>query len=98
MASPHSRSACTPGWCAPEQVYADIMRRAKDRWLEQRIDIHQLGNLILYMLTGETLDGEDAIEEGRVEEVIGKVELRELRELRTSSTYAQPRPTSENLE
>jgi len=43
-------------------------------------------------LTGKTLDGVDAIKEGKVEEIVGKVKHREL-----TSSYAQPRPISENL-
>jgi len=88
--SSHSRFAYTPGWRAPEQVYADIRRRAEERGVEQRIDVYQLGNLILYMLTGETLDGEDALKKGRVEEVVGKVEHRELRELLAAMLNPDP--------
>jgi len=88
--SSHSRLVYTPGWRAPEQVYADIRRKAEERGLEQRIDVYQLGNLILYMLTGETLDGEDAVKKGKVEEVVGKVELRELRELLAAMLNPDP--------
>jgi len=98
-ASSHSRFAYTPGWRAPEQVYADIMRRAKERGLEQRIDVYQLGNLILYMLTGETLDGEDAVEEGRVVAAVKSVEHEELREVLIEALQPKPwdRPSSEEL-
>jgi len=80
-ASSHSRFVYTPGWRAPEQVYSDLRERAAERGLEHRIDVYQLGNLVLYMLTGETLDGEDAGRKVKVEEAVEGVEHRELREL-----------------
>ncbi len=59
--SAHSRLSATPGWRAPEQVYSDLRRKAIERGLENRIDSYQIGNLMLYLLTGNTLDGEDAV-------------------------------------
>ncbi len=62
----------TPGWRAPEQVYRDLMLAAKSRGLENRADVYQLGNLILYLLTGEAVDGSEA--DSTLEEVLGLVE------------------------
>jgi len=99
MTSSHSRLVYTPGWRAPEQVYSDLREKAKERGLEQRIDVYQLGNLILYMLTGETLDGEDALEEGRVADAVKSVEREELREVLMEALQPKPwdRPSSEEL-
>jgi len=97
--SSHSRFAYTLGWRAPEQVYSDLRRRAKERGLEQRIDVYQLGNLILYMLAGETLDGEDAVEEGRVADAVKSVEHEELREVLIEALQPEPwsRPSIEEF-
>jgi len=88
--SSHSRFAYTPGWRAPEQAYSDLRRKAKERGLEQRIDVYQLGNLILYMLTGETLDGEDAVEEGKVAEAVKSVEHEKIREILMETLQPEP--------
>ncbi len=71
----------TPGWRAPEQVYSDLRARACREGLENRIDIYQLGNLILYLLTGEVLDGELAVNPSKRREVIKLISNTELREL-----------------
>ena len=81
MTSCHSRLSYTPGWRAPEQVYSDLRRKAKQLGYENKMDIYMLGNLILYMLTGETVDGEDAIQEESLRETIEKIEYPELRKL-----------------
>jgi len=65
--------AFTPGWRAPEQVYSDLRRRAYEKGVEHAVDVYQLANLILYMLTGETVDGEEAVKPGRVEEALARV-------------------------
>ena len=54
-------SHATPGWRAPEQVYSDLKRAAIERGVENRVDVYQLGNLLLYLLTGEALDGSEAL-------------------------------------
>ncbi len=51
------RGVCTPGYCAPEQVYSDLARKAREAGFEDRIDVYQLGVLILEAETGATLDG-----------------------------------------
>jgi len=80
-------------------VYSDLRKRAKERGLEQRIDVYQLGNLVLYMLTGETLDGEDAVEEGRVADAVKNVKHEELRELLMEALQSEPwnRPSVEEF-
>jgi len=99
MSSSHSRLVYTLGWRAPEQVYSDLRGRARERGLEQRIDVYQLGNLILYMLTGETLDGEDALEEERVADAVKSVEHEKLRETLREALQPKPwnRPSAEEL-
>ncbi len=52
----------TLGFRAPEQVFSDLRDRAKAAGLENRIDVYQLGNLILYLATGDTVDGEEYTE------------------------------------
>jgi len=67
-----SKKPSTPGYRAPEQVYADWKRRAKELGLENRIDVYQLGSTLLELATGHPLDGEEATEEEvekRVKEV-----------------------------
>ncbi len=97
--SSHSRFVYTPGWRAPEQVYSDLRRRARELGYENRIDIYQLGNLILYMLMGETIDGEDAIDEKQVEDVVSMIEHEELREVlyRVMKYNPWERPSAEEL-
>jgi len=97
--SSHSRFVYTPGWRAPGQAYSDLRKRAKERGLEQRVDVYQLGNLVLYMLTGETLDGEDAVEEGRVVDAVKSVEHEELREVLMEALQPEPwsRPSAEEF-
>jgi len=77
--SAHSRFAYTPGWRAPEQVFSDLRAKAIERGLENRIDVYQLANLILYLLLGETVDGEDAVNKQRVENILSRIENEELR-------------------
>jgi len=58
-----SRIPSTPGYRAPEQVYAEWKRRARELGLENRIDVYQLGSTLLELATGHPLDGEEATEE-----------------------------------
>jgi len=79
--STHSRFAYTPGWRAPEQVYSDLRSRIVERGLENRIDVYQLGNVILYLLTGESIDGEDVFKKDYVQQVLRKVTNTKLKDL-----------------
>ncbi|OYT53053.1 MAG: hypothetical protein B6U76_09050 [Desulfurococcales archaeon ex4484_217_2] len=65
-----SRMAYTPGFRAPEQVYSDLRREARRRGFENRIDVYQLGNLLLFLITGKTVDGEDAVDENVIREAV----------------------------
>lgn len=76
-----SSRGSTPGWRAPEQVYSDIMRRSVKEGYENRIDVYQLGNVILYLLTGETVDGYYRVNEELARRRVGRIRDRRLREL-----------------
>jgi serine/threonine protein kinase len=65
----------TVGFRAPEQVFSDLWRKSRETGLENRIDVYQLGNLLLYLLTGDSIDGEE------LDEVAAKEKARETGEL-----------------
>ncbi|ADM27635.1 serine/threonine protein kinase [Ignisphaera aggregans DSM 17230] len=88
--SSHSRYTYTPGWCAPEQIYSDLMRKASERGLESRMDVYQLGNLLLYLLSGDTIDGEEAIKPGKIESYIKSIEQDALREILMEMLNPEP--------
>ena len=92
-------SRITIGFRAPEQVYRDIMKKAKEEGLENRIDVYQLANTLLYMLTGESIDGEEAIDRKHVEEKLSEIPNKELRETLAKALDPDPakRPSSEEL-
>ena len=100
VTSSMSRMSYTPGWRAPEQAYSDLRRRAVRLGLENRIDVYQLGNLILYLLAGESVDGEDAANEEAVESVLAKISDKELRQLLREMLALEPekRPSIEEAE
>jgi serine/threonine-protein kinase len=95
----YSRIPSTIGFRAPEQVYSDIMKKAKEEGLENRIDVYQLANALLYMLTGESIDGEEAIDRKHVEEKLSEISNKELRETLAKALDPDPakRPSSEEL-
>ena len=97
--STHSRFAYTPGWRAPEQVYSDLRRKAIELGFENRIDVYQLGNLILYMLIGDTIDGEDAVDEKQVKDLVSMVGHEELRNILHQIMKYNPweRPSAEEV-
>ena len=97
--SAHSRFAYTPGWRAPEQVFSDLKAKAIERGLENRIDVYQLANSILYLLTGETIDGEDAVNRQRVESLLSRIENEELRGILREMFKTNPweRPTIDEV-
>jgi serine/threonine protein kinase len=94
-----SEILATEGFRAPEQVYDVLAERAKKEGYENRIDVYQLANLILYMLIGESIDGEYAIDEKRVKEKLNKVRNKELRKILDEALVLEPskRPSSEEL-
>ncbi len=81
QSSSHSKFTYTPGWRAPEQVYSDLRRKDVALGIENRIDVYQLGNLILYLMTGDTIDGEDSINESLVKDVINRIADEELKSI-----------------
>ncbi|MEB3805927.1 MAG: protein kinase [Desulfurococcales archaeon] len=89
--------AYTPGWRAPEQAFSDLRRRASTAGLENRIDVYQLGNLLLYLLTGEAIDGEEAANPERVAEALSGVPHPGLRSLLEAMLALEPedRPNME---
>jgi len=82
--------ACTPGWCAPEQLFFDLAKKASERGLESRIDVYQLGNLVLYLLTGSTIDGREAVKPGKIEEYTKSIRHEKLREVLKEMLSPEP--------
>lgn len=89
----------TPGWRAPEQVYADIMERSLEEGYENRVDVYQLGNLILYLLTGETLDGYERVNRELARRRVEGIRDRGVRELVWEMLSLNPwdRPASDEV-
>lgn len=92
-------SQATPGWRAPEQVYADLNLAARKRGVENRVDIYQLGNLLLYLLTGDALDGAEALDKDKLNSLLNKIEDIDLRKLLGSMLATEPwkRPSSDEV-
>ncbi|MCE4625804.1 MAG: protein kinase [Desulfurococcales archaeon] len=63
-----------PGWRAPEQVYSDLRRETIRKAVEDRADMYMLGNTILYALTGDLVDGEEAVSRSLVAEATSRIE------------------------
>jgi len=89
----------TPGFRAPEQCYSDLKRVSVERGLENRIDVYQLANTILFTLTRESLDGEEALNDAARARVLSKVGDAELRSLLNSMLSANPceRPSMDEV-
>jgi serine/threonine protein kinase len=94
-----SKLSYTVGFRAPEQVYLELKRKAKELGVENRIDIYQLGNLLLYILTGESIDGEDADDEKLVMEKLSMIPNEELRAILAEALKLEPdkRPSAEEF-
>ncbi len=80
----------TVGWRAPEQVYSDLRRRAREAGVENRVDLYQIGNLLLYLLTGQVIDGEDSLDEELVEGSLSAVEHGGLRGILAGMLNSDP--------
>ncbi|OYT47696.1 MAG: hypothetical protein B6U85_04725 [Desulfurococcales archaeon ex4484_42] len=67
--------------------------------IESRIDTYQLGNLLLYLLTGRSIDGEDITKSQIVNEVIKDVDYPPLREVIIKALEPMPtkRPSCEEV-
>jgi hypothetical protein len=85
-----SKLSYTVGFRAPEQVYLELKRKARELGVENRIDIYQLGNLLLYILTGESIDGEDADDEKLVMEKLSMIPNEELRAILAEALKLEP--------
>ena len=81
MTSRESRISYTLGFRSPEQVFADLRRKVRELGIESRIDTYLLGNLMLYLLTGESVDGEDAIGTSIIDRKTSLIEEPRLRTL-----------------
>lgn len=91
---------CTPGYCAPEQVFSDLRAKAAEAGMENRVDVYQLGNTLLEALTGEVIDGVDAVRKpNAVRDALSKVSNTELRELLKEMLNPDPlsRPSMEEV-
>jgi len=88
-----------PGFRAPEQVFSDIMKRARELGVENRIDVYQLANTLLFLLMGESIDGKDATDEKLVKEKLNKVPNKELRKILAEALDPEPskRPSAEEF-
>jgi len=97
--SNYSKFTYTPGFAAPEQRYSDLRRKVIELGYENRIDVYQLGNLLLYLLTGESIDGEDISDEKLVKDVVNQVEDSNLRKIISSALrkYAWERPGADEI-
>jgi serine/threonine protein kinase len=67
--------------------------------IENRIDIYQIGNLLLYILTGESIDGEEAINDKLVMEKLNGISNEDLKEILAKALALEPakRPSAEDL-
>ena len=74
--SAHNRFAYTPSWRAPEQVYSVFRIKVVERGMESR-----LANLMLCLLIEKTIDGEDAVNKQRIEDVLNRIGNEELKEI-----------------
>jgi serine/threonine-protein kinase len=94
-----SKMAYTVGFRAPEQVYADVRKRARELGVENRMDVYQLANVLLYALTGESVDGEEAVNDKLVSEKLSVVPSEELRSILAGALKLEPekRPSAEEF-
>jgi len=89
----------TPGFRAPEQVYPNIMKKAVEGGYEYKIDVYQLANTLLYMLTGESIDGAKAGKEEYKVKKLSAVSNKELRKVLAEALKLEPseRPSAEEF-
>ena len=93
--------AGTRGWRAPEQVNTELYRGAVARGYVNRVDVYQLANVVLYLLTGKTVDGEARLimDEDRLSTVLREVKHGELEELLKEMLEVEPwrRPAADEV-
>ena len=99
LATMSSSVMYTPGWRAPEQVFSDLKRRSSEMALENMVDVYQLGNILLYLATGEFVDGEEALSRDKLDRALSMVEHDGLRELLGEMLRPEPweRPSSSEV-
>jgi len=97
--TPQSSYGFTLGFRAPEQVFYDLRKLSSELGIESRIDTYQLGNLLLYLLTGRSIDGEDITKSQIVNEVIKDVDYPPLRKVIIKALEPMPtkRPSCEEV-
>ncbi len=93
--------SCTRGYCAPEQVDVNLVGRCLSPDVLCKIDIYQLGNIILALLTGRTVDGVDRLKmtDEELMKVVCKIKLKQLRDLVFNMLNVDPtkRPDIEDV-
>jgi serine/threonine protein kinase len=94
-----SKMVYTIGFRAPEQVFSDLRKKARELGIENRIDIYQLGNLLLYVLTGESIDGEEAGDDKLLMEKLNGISNEDLKQILVKALALEPekRPSAEDL-
>jgi serine/threonine protein kinase len=94
-----SKMVYTIGFRAPEQVYLELRRKAMEMGIENRIDIYQIGNLLLYILTGESIDGEEAVNDKLVMDKLNGISNEDLKQILAKALALEPakRPSAEDL-
>jgi serine/threonine protein kinase len=97
--SSFSKMVSTVGFRAPEQVYSDIRRKSRELGVENRVDVYQLGNTILYTLTGESIDGEEAVDDKLISEKLHTIPNEELKSIlaETLKLESEKRPSAEEF-
>ena len=67
--------------------------------MENKVDVYQLGNLLLFLLTGEPLEGAEAVDEGRLEALLEGLDDEELKGLLRAMLAFEPwrRPSSDEV-
>ncbi len=92
-------TGCTPGYCAPEQLYRDLRVEARKRGVENRVDVYQVANLLLELLGIDTING-DEIDDVDLDTHLEPIEDSELRELLKQMLQPEPwkRPSIEEVE
>ncbi len=92
-------TSCTPGYCAPEQVYRDVKVEARRRGVENRVDVYQTANLLIELLGLETIDGSE-VDEAELDTHLEPIENSVLRELLKQMLQPEPwkRPSIEEVE
>jgi tRNA A-37 threonylcarbamoyl transferase component Bud32 len=94
-----SKMVYTVGFRAPEQVFSDIRKKARELGIENRIDIYQLGDLLVYTLTGESIDGEETGNDKLLMEKLKGISNEDLKQILSKTLALEPekRPSAEDL-